>query len=67
MPDRTNWKPTCSTASTKPGEFKLIEQVRQMDGIYYCKVPMELEAPCGWYGLDPLPIEFMKADALAPG
>jgi phosphoserine phosphatase RsbU/P len=49
------------------GEFKLIEQVGKADGIYYCKIPPELTAPCDWYGLDPLPIEFMQADSLAPG
>jgi phosphoserine phosphatase RsbU/P len=49
------------------GEFKLIEQVRLAGGINYIKVNTDQAAPCDWYGLDPLPIEFMKADALAPG
>lgn len=56
-----------SACAYKPGQFKLLEQVRTADAAYYCKVPNNLPAPSGWFDLEALPIEFMKTDALVQG
>lgn len=56
-----------TACSYKTGVFKLLDQVGLANAAYYCKTTSNLPAPASWLNLQPLPIEFMKADTLAAG